>query len=561
MSKKYLSMVMIAMLALITSCGSSSTSDTNDNNNTNTNLGVDLAACGGANKGCITGSVKNMTGGVVPSVTVKLGATTLATANTDGWYSINDLTAGDNVICYQATGYVTKCKTVTVTEAKTTPVTSVVLPERGDAITVANAQNAGANAADTATTGKITFDSANTVCDANGTAVTGSIDCYLTPIDVTDTTAMTAGPDSFVAISAADGRGSMISSAMMEVTCEQAGEELNICTGKTATVRLPVYGDCTAGALPGWRFDETTGQWTEYSTADFTPTCGATGDETDSYFTGQVDHLTWINGDRWSADACLTGLVYSQATTATGEPVTVSCWGAGWRNEVQVDPDNGRFYVPVPVGRGYTCKVADDTRTLDSSDWISGTASLTATTFPVTDATNCAEIGNFVFANPILTTTFTWGMDPADLDSHTILSGDSMHVYFGDKARSVESLLKGSLTAAPYIALDTDDTTSYGPEVTTVMPSVANGDYCFFIYKYSGTGSISQSSTDAEGNAKSASITVTGKDIAKTFTIPSSNPNDYDYWRVYTFTVADGAVTAFGEKNDLVETEPTDCNW
>jgi len=50
----------------------------------------------------------------------------------------------------------------------------------------------------------------------------------------------------------------------------------------------------------------------------------------------------------------------------------------------------------------------------------------------------------------------TWGYLPKDLDSH-LFTPNEQHIYFAQKA--------------PYLAganLDVDDTTSYGPETTTI---------------------------------------------------------------------------------------------
>ena len=98
---------------------------------------------------------------------------------------------------------------------------------------------------------------------------------------------------------------------------------------------------------------------------------------------------------------------------------------------------------------------------------------------------------------------------------------------------------------------------------TTVMPSVADGKYCFGIHKFAGDGAISQVSTDINGAAKAATVTVQGDGLAQTFTVPSSNPSSYEYWRVYTVEFESGAVKSgtFTEYNDLVETAETDCNW
>jgi len=75
----------------------------------------------------------------------------------------------------------------------------------------------------------------------------------------------------------------------------------------------------------------------------------------------------------------------------------------------------------------------------------------------------------------------TWGENPNDLDSHTWVpnGGGYDEVYYSQK---------GHCDAAPYTCLDVDDTTSYGPETTTIM-QMNSGTYHYAIHWFSGSGS------------------------------------------------------------------------
>lgn len=519
-----------------------------------------LSACGGGGggtdtgKGSITGQIMDVatTLGIVDS-TVTLNGEVIATGNeansaaNSGWYTAEGIEEGNKVLCFQADDYVKKCRTVTITSDKMTPITPTFLQKRGPAKTIADISAGGPAILSTAAS--ITFP-ADSVCDSDGEKVTGEVKCYLTPADVTNLPGFEFAPNSFSAVGTDGDRGTMVSSAMMEITCEKDGEEVNLCDGKTADVRLPIYSADCAGEpdeLPGWRFDETTGLWQEYDTGEFTKTCDT--DETNSYYAGSIDHMTWINGDRWVADACLTGTVYTDSTNATTEPVTVTCWGAGWRNEVQVDPASGTFCIPVPKGMAYTCNVGDNARWMDTSgsETITGTAPNTTMEFPLDacPAEGCTEIKNIVFASPIFTTTLTWGAEPLDLDAHT-LNDDNMHVFYQNR---------GSLTASPFVYLNTDDINSYGPEITTVMPSATSGLYCFGVYNFSTTPNMSNESVDRNDNPVRATVQVQGGDISQTFEIPSSNPEDYLIWKVYTVEFSGGKVVegSFREINQMAD--------
>ena len=83
-----------------------------------------------------------------------------------------------------------------------------------------------------------------------------------------------------------------------------------------------------------------------------------------------------------------------------------------------------------------------------------------------------------------------WGMQPSDLDAH--LSGPDgqggrFHLFFANRAQP----------PVPYVSLDTDDTTSLGPEMLTISKSAGAfvaGDYHVWIHNYT-------SSTFAGSNA------------------------------------------------------------
>lgn len=80
-----------------------------------------------------------------------------------------------------------------------------------------------------------------------------------------------------------------------------------------------------------------------------------------------------------------------------------------------------------------------------------------------------------------------WGAVPSDLDSHLIGptgNGSTFHIYYDNKKYS-----KGNTVIAD---LDLDDTTSYGPETTTIYNPI-EGTYTFYVYNYFGAPALSES--------------------------------------------------------------------
>ena len=555
---------------------------------------VDPAVCGGATKGCITGSVTDSTGTAIADADVTImpvagaqviktaSGTALATANAQGWYTADGIDEGERIICFSATGYFETCRTVTVIGTSTTNVTPVAILSKGTALTVTNVNSGVAGANTQSTTGAaIDFNVADSVCDASGAVVAGDIDCYMTPIDVTTDAGLALAPGNFQALQA-DGttRGMMLSSAMFSISCEQGGADVQICSGKTAQVDIPIYGtdaacndrsdpDVNPATIASWRFDEATGIWNEYSTGTLAINCGTVAPGTagaNQYYRGDIDHMSWINGDKYVDDTCLSGTVIGSAGGNANALTTIRCYGRGWQNEVYAGAD-GAFCVPVPVGRAYTCTAGDSTRWLDTADNKTGTAPATAVDFPVAScpAANCTDIGEFIFAAPVVTTTLTWGAAPSDLDSHFVPEGGTQ-IYYGNKD-PLESVIleKGSLTGSPYIALDTDDTSSYGPEVTTALSQAADGTYRFCVRNYSGEagGGLCASSAQVRvtiPNSGSGSVTV-----AETRSVPTTCPSGSNLlWQVYELVIADGIVTTYTNLDTIVDSSSatsaaTDC--
>jgi uncharacterized protein YfaP (DUF2135 family) len=78
-----------------------------------------------------------------------------------------------------------------------------------------------------------------------------------------------------------------------------------------------------------------------------------------------------------------------------------------------------------------------------------------------------------------------WGTQPSDLDAH--LSGPDghggrFHLFFGNRAQLPP--------VVPFASLDTDDTTSFGPETVTIGKSAGAfvaGDYHLWVHNYTQT--------------------------------------------------------------------------
>jgi len=83
-------------------------------------------------------------------------------------------------------------------------------------------------------------------------------------------------------------------------------------------------------------------------------------------------------------------------------------------------------------------------------------------------------------ASGIMRIVLTWGEQPSDLDLHlkTTVETEIHHVFFNDR---------GDSTQAPYMWLDVDDISSFGPETITIYQIFGDVYQCF-IHNYSQSG-------------------------------------------------------------------------
>jgi hypothetical protein len=522
-------------------CGSSSSSS----NNNNTDGGTNAGTCGGAGKGCITGTVLIAgTTTALGDVTVSSGGVDLATGNAQGYYFADSVPAGNPVaVCYSKTGYVRRCRNLTVRDGQAVSVTNTELQP------VLTSAPVAVNAAGTVTGTGIHSNAqvsltANTTCTSGTTAATGTLTCSITPLDVSQASQRSLAPGDFSATDTAGNTVQLVSSGMMDITCTDAsGHRVTLCTGATAAAKIPIYSNCTdltkyPATITSWSFNEATGRWKQE--ASFTKAaCTGTGAASTGYYTGTVSHFSYWNADQVATTTCLKGAV-KDTNGRNVDGALVRCSGTSYQGDSEAyTAADGTFCVGVMAGGAYSCVAAKGGF---ASTAITGTASATAA---ACGSASCATLGTgtITLQDPLMRTILTWGQYPSDLDSHTVGTGSvaSTHVWYVDK---------GNLGAAPFIGLDTDDVSSYGPEITTVMPSVAPGTYRFCVHNYSGEPPAG--TTQGSLAASQATVDVFAPGLHKTYTVPTSNPNRKDVWRVYEASIGSNGTVTIRDLNDFV---------
>ena len=124
----------------------------------------------------------------------------------------------------------------------------------------------------------------------------------------------------------------------------------------------------------------------------------------------------------------------------------------------------------------------------------------------------------------------TWGADPSDLDSHLIgpvSGGAQFHVYYVNK----EAYDNGERV----VMLDVDDTTSYGPETTTLSTINDSELYHYYVHDYSNKGSEENRELAASG----ARVQVfSGSRLIATYEVPTDGIGTV--WHVFDYDPVNG---------------------
>jgi uncharacterized protein YfaP (DUF2135 family) len=128
-------------------------------------------------------------------------------------------------------------------------------------------------------------------------------------------------------------------------------------------------------------------------------------------------------------------------------------------------------------------------------------------------------------SDSVVSIILTWDESPADLDSHlidTATSGGAVHTWFG------------GMDVADYANLDVDDTTSYGPETTTIE-QIVDGGYTFYVHDYTYRGNPNSYAL-SNSNATVRVIFVNGNGVVeeRKFYVPTGVAGTC--WEVFRIT-------------------------
>lgn len=234
----------------------------------------------------LQGNILDEVGKAAAGVTIKVGTKT-ATTNARGYFRIYNASLDKNasVVTAEKTGYFKAYRTFNATSGVNQVVIQLIKR------TLAGSVNTGSGGTVTlANGGGVTFP-ANSIVKAGGGTYSGNMKVYASFIDPSTPEIGNIVPGSFLANDKDNNRVVLTSYGMMAVELESdAGEKLQIASGKTATLSTPIPASLQATApatIPLWFVDEATGVWKEEGTAT----------KNGNNYIGDVKHFTYWNCD------------------------------------------------------------------------------------------------------------------------------------------------------------------------------------------------------------------------------------------------------------------------
>ena len=429
--------------------------------------------------GSITGVVFQAGGNPLSGATITTGDQT-TTTNEDGYFVLAAVPEGSTLVGFANDGFMSTFRVAEVTASTAIHYPEIVLLAVEEGI-VDGAAGGEITTGDGA--GSVDFE-ANSFVSGSGAPYTGDVTVQLNAMTTDDPDFYGTFPGEFAGVREDGSEVALVSYGFM--TVELLGEDkspLMLADGSTAELNLTLNPDKMANApatIPMWYFDEVEGQWYEEGAAVLN---GNT-------YTADVEHFTTWNWDVPVTDICsITGFVVDAMDNPVAD-VRVLSQGVG--SAIMAEAFSG-------ADGSFTVNALKNATT---DIWAaSGSRVSLAARVNVLEECPVVLTESLVLEVPAYSISLTWGETPSDLDTHWYIpatwddNSDYYHIYYSNQ---------GNMADNPYAGLDTDDTSSYGPEIVTGT-RFYNGTFEYWVFDYS-----SNSSTNLHNSEASVQLQVQG---------------------------------------------------
>jgi len=310
-----------------------------------------LAGCGGggggdappapptppAQTGTVSGLVvSSASGAPLAGATVRVGAVSTTSA-ADGRYTLAGVAAGAALVEFSATDHARSFANATVVVNETARADARLTPV-GARATLAAAS--GGTVGVPGTPAQVVLPAAGLV-DRNGAAFNGPVTVELTPIDPAADPGNMPGE-----LSTRSGNTvqPIESFGALAVTLQDAaGNRLNLASGRTATIRIPLAtrSPNPPATVPLFFFDESAGTWKQEGTATLA------GTAPNQYYEGTVTHFTFWNADQVTETIFVRGCVQDLGGARVRD-AEVESEGIDYTGSARVRSNaNGEFELPM----------------------------------------------------------------------------------------------------------------------------------------------------------------------------------------------------------------------
>jgi len=505
-NNKFLLLILALALGLFMVIGCSDDDDPTDPGGGDDNPGIQ-------NVGSISGVVRRDGGAPLTGATVSTGIQT-TTTNEDGFFVLMTVPEGSTLVSFSSEGYMSTFRVAEVTSVAATHYPDVVLMASSFAnIPGATGGQIVANGGD----GVVNFGPDSFVTGA-GQPYDGEVTVQLNAMTPDDDEFYGTFPGEFAGVREDGSEVALVSYGFMAIELTAPDKTpLMLADGVTAELNLTISPDKVADApatMPMWYFDETDGQWHEEGLATL---------EGDTY-TADVAHFTTWNWDVPVTDICsITGTVVDDlGRPVAGARVLSQGIDAAIMAEAFTTAD-GVFTV-----NALKNSVTDVWAT-------AGSRASDAERVNVLEECPLALPDPLVLLVPAYTISLTWGEDPSDLDTHWFIPATWTTAY--DTYR-VCYYNMGIMGEDPYASLDTDDTSSYGPEIISGT-RLYNGRSHYWVHNYS-----EDDSAGLQGCGATVQVEVAGSVYQfNSADVDTSGADQSGWWHVFDLVVSQEGAT------------------
>lgn len=195
---------------------------------------------------------------------------------------------------------------------------------------------------------------------------------------------------------------------------------------------------------------------------------------------------------------------------------------------------DGKYKIALPIGY-YTITFSKDGYYNSSVNVVVNTYSQTVKNVVLSPELGDVDLGDG------FRVVLTWGEYPYDLDSHIMSTSDSQyHIYYSSQ---------DYYNDGEHIAnLDVDDTSSYGPETTTVYKVSDDDKFSFYVHDYSNR--YEGSSTEMSESGAKVQL-YSGDALIAVYNIPIGQSGTL--WHVFDYDPSNNSLSAVNTFADVVD--------